>query len=213
MEVDVVAIDAAAEPMHDLRGAGGVFGGYVDGVDYGAAVHGAGRIGSMDGAAELQCERAMTGASFEDLDGRGGVSGGGCDVDVKEGDDGGCVEGVDLLLPNGAGVSPIGACEEDERGPRTGVTNRRTLVTYSSIVGKVTQYCAPALEVTSFRVLCPMMSVCRILPRWVSTFFEGFNAVLRIVVALSFNRRSSTISPSAPRALDIDRGLLVGGSN
>lgn len=120
MEVDVVAIDAAAEPMHNLRGAGGVFGGYVDGVDYGAAVHGAGRIGGMDGAAELQCERAMTGASFEDLDGRGGVSGGGCDVDVEEGDDGGCVKGVDLLLPNGAGVSPIGACEEDERGATYG---------------------------------------------------------------------------------------------
>lgn len=116
MEVDVVAVDAAAEPVHDLRGAGGVFGGYVDGVDYGAAMHGAGRVGGMDGAAKLQGERAMAGASFEDLDGRGGVGGGGCDVDVKEGDNGGCVEGVDLLLPNGADVNPIGACEEGREG-------------------------------------------------------------------------------------------------
>lgn len=101
VEVDVVAVYAAAEPVHDFRGAGGVFSRYVDGVDYGAAVHSVGRVGGMDGAAELQCERAMTGASFEDLDGWGGFGGGGCDVNVEEGDDSGCVEGVDLLLPNG----------------------------------------------------------------------------------------------------------------
>lgn len=49
----------------------------------------------------------MAGAGFEDFDGRRGVAGGGGDVDVEEGDDGGCVEGVDLLHPNGVGVSRL----------------------------------------------------------------------------------------------------------
>lgn len=116
-------------------------------------------------------------------------------MDVEEGDDGGCVEGINLLLPM-ASVS-VPSVLGSAKGIHTGVTSRRTLVTYCSIVGKVAQYRSPELEVISVRVFFPMISVCWILPRWVSTFFECFNAVVRIVVTLSFNRRSSTISPSA----------------
>lgn len=49
----------------------------------------------MDGPAELQRERAVARAGLEDLDGRRAAGG---DVDVEEGHDGGCVEGVDLPL-------------------------------------------------------------------------------------------------------------------
>lgn len=56
MEIDIIAVDAAAEPVDDLERAGRVLRGDVDGVDYGAATVGAERVGGVDGAAELQRE-------------------------------------------------------------------------------------------------------------------------------------------------------------
>lgn len=153
----------------------------------------------MDGPAELQRERAVACAGLEDLDGRRAAGG---DVDVEEGYDGGCVEGVDLPLLLRQPVGPRqqgrdGTGRDGTDGTRTGVTSRRTFVTYSSMLGKVAQYCVPLLEVIRLRVVWPMMAVCAMVPWCVSTFLVCFSAVVSSVVELSFRRRSSAMSPSA----------------
>lgn len=104
VEVDVGAVDTTAEAMYDFGGACRVFGRVVNGVEDGPACGGR-QVGSVDGTADLQRERAVAGTGFEYLDGRCGGGGWRGDVDVEEGDDSGCVEGVDLLLPNGVSVS------------------------------------------------------------------------------------------------------------
>lgn len=81
-----------------------MFGRVVDGVEDSPASGGR-QVGSVNSTAELQRERAVTGAGFEYLDGRCGGGGWGGDVDVKEGDNGGCVEGIDLLFPSGVSMS------------------------------------------------------------------------------------------------------------
>lgn len=81
-----------------------MFGRIVDGVEDGPASGGR-QVGSMDGTAKLQCERAVASTGFEYLDRRCGGAGWRGDVDVKEGNDGGCIEGIDLLLPSGVNVS------------------------------------------------------------------------------------------------------------
>lgn len=146
----------------------------------------------------------MTCAGFEDFE--RGVGGDG--VDVEEGDDGGCVERVDLLLPGGTTVSRFREVGGGGGGEvRTGVTRRRIFVTYSSIVGKVTQYWVPFEDDTSPRVERPMMSLWGMQPWWVSTCLELLRGVLRTVLMLSVTRRRSTMSPSVSFVSWFSEGL------